>query len=274
MHSKPAEQDLTGPLRPRRRSGLKWYEFPSLAAHPELRHGVFTRLGGVSGLGGGELNLAFSEADPPENVVTNLSRAEAALALPPAAFARQTHGAEILMVRPEDGYHPRVPFEARPGYDALLAPVPGVALLVKVADCQAVLLYDPESRALALVHSGWRGSVLNILGRTVAAMVETGARAARLKAAISPALGPCCAEFINHRTELPPGFRDFMVRENYFDFWALSRCQLAAAGLKEENIETAGLCTRCSPEFYSYRGGDTWPRFGFLAGVRPEETGS
>ena len=261
-------------LLARGHSGLKWYEFPGLAAHPELRHGVFTRLGGVSGPEGRELSLAFNEIDPPENVATNLGRTEAALGLPRVAFVRQTHGAEILVVRPQDDYHPRSPEEARPGYDALLAPVPGPALLIKVADCQAVLLYDPVSRALALAHAGWRGSVQNILGRVVAALAETGVPPARLKAAISPSLGPCCAEFINHRAELPPGFFPFMVRENYFDFWAISRNQLTAAGLKDENIETAGICSRCSPEFYSYRRGDLWPRFGFLAGVvRPEEAG-
>ncbi|MDR2726262.1 MAG: polyphenol oxidase family protein [Candidatus Adiutrix sp.] len=255
-------------------SGLSWYEFPGLAAHPELRHGVFTRRGGASGPEGRELSLAFNEIDPPENVVANLGRAEAALGLPRAAFVRQTHGAEILVVETRDDYHPRSSEEARPGYDALLAPAPGPALLVKVADCQAVLLYDPVSRALALAHSGWRGSVQNILGRVVAAMAEIGVPPARMKAAISPSLGPCCAEFTNHRTELPPEFQPFMIRENHFDFWAISRSQLTAAGLKEENIETAGICTRCSPEFYSYRRGDLWPRFGFLAGVRPpEETG-
>jgi YfiH family protein len=200
-------------------------------------------------------------------VTANLRRAEAALGLPPAAFVRQTHSADILLVRPEDDYRPRFPEEARPGYDALLAPAPGVALLVKVADCQAVLLYDPAARILALAHSGWRGSAQNILGRVVAAMTEAGALANRIKAAISPSLGPCCAEFTNHRAELPPDFRPFMVRENYFDFWAISRRQLTRAGLADENIETAGICTRCSPEFYSYRRGDLWPRFGFLAGV-------
>ena len=269
MELSPVIQSPAG-LFARNHNGLKWYEFPGLAVHPELAHGVFTRQGGVSGPGGGELSLAFNETDSPENVAANLGRAERALNLPPAAFVTQTHGAEILVVRPGDAYHPRVPEEARPGYDALLAPVPGVALLVKVADCQAVLLYDPESRALALVHSGWRGSGRNILGRTVAALAEIGARPARLKAAISPSLGPCCAEFVNHQTELPPEFKPFMVRENHFDFWAVSRGQLTGAGLKEENIETAGICSRCSPEFYSYRRGDIWPRFGFLAGVRED----
>jgi len=254
-------------------NGLKWYEFAGLAVHPELRHGVFTRQGGVSGPQGQELNLAFGEADSPENVAANLGRAEAALGLPPAAFVRQSHGAEILTVRPEDRYRPRAPKEARPGYDALLAPAPGPALLVRVADCQAVLLYDPDSRALALVHNGWRGSVQNILGRAVAALAEAGVPPARLKAAISPSLGPCCAEFVNHQDELPPGFLPFMVREKFFDFWAISRSQLIEAGLREERLETAGICTRCTPEFYSYRRGDKWPRFGFLAGVPTGKAG-
>ena len=261
---------MTGRLLSCGHNGLKWYEFPGLAAHPELKHGVFTRFGGLSGPEGRELSLAFNETDPPENVAANLGRAEAALGLPPAAFARQTHGAEILAIRPGDGYHPRTQAETRAGYDALLAPAPGVSLLIKVADCQAVLLYDPVSRALALAHCGWRGSVLNILGRVVAALAATGVPPARLKAAISPSLGPCCAEFVNHRAELPPDFLPFMVRENHFDFWAISRRQLTEAGLLDENIETAGLCSRCSPEFYSYRRGDLWPRFGFLAGVLPE----
>ena len=254
----------------RSRDGLTWYEFPLLAAHPELRHGAFTRLGGVSGPDGRDLSLAFNETDTPGNVLINLSRAEAALGLPPAAFVRQTHGTEILAVRPEDHYQPRSPETARPGFDALLAPVPGVTLLIKTADCQAVLFYDPVSRALALAHNGWRGSVGNILERTVAALTAAGSDPARLKAAVSPSLGPCCAEFVNHRRELPPSFREFMVRENHFDFWALSRRQLTAAGLKDENIDVAGLCTKCSPEFFSHRRGDRWARNGFLAGVRPE----
>jgi copper oxidase (laccase) domain-containing protein len=105
-------------------------------------------------------------------------------------------------------------------------------------------------------------------------MAELGAAPAEIKAAISPSLGPCCAEFIHHEQELPPSFRQFMVRENYFDFWAVSRWQLTEAGLKAENIATAGICTKCSAEFFSYRRGDRWARFGFMAGVRARAGGA
>ena len=249
------------------RNGLTWYGFSIFDNCPELRHGVFTRYGGVSGPQGRDLSLAFNEIDPPENVRQNLARAEEALGLPPAAFVRQTHSANITVVRPEDAYQPRDPAEVRQDCDALIAPEPGVSLLIKVADCQGVILYDPRERVLALVHSGWRGSVGNIIGRTVERMTGFGVQPADILAAVSPSLGPCCAEFVNHRQELPEEFQDFMVGENHFDFWAVSRRQLTDQGLRPENIEVAGVCTKCSPEFFSYRRGDSWGRFGVLAGV-------
>lgn len=246
--------------------GLTWYTFSIFEPHPELRHGVFTRHGGVSGPEGRDLHLSFSGGADPAGVRTNLRRAEDALGLPPAAFIGQTHSAHITVVRPEDEYHPRGPEDIRQGRDAMIAPKPGVNLLIRTADCQGVILYDPETRMLGLVHSGWRGSVQNILGVTVAHLADLGARPASIKAAIGPSLGPCCAEFVNHRQELPEHFQNFMTAENHFDFWAISRRQLTDSGLDPENIATAGVCTKCSPEFFSYRRGD-WGRFGIMAGV-------
>ena len=56
-------------------------------------------------------------------------------------------------------------------------------------------------------------------------------------AAVSPSLGPCCAEFVNYRREIPEKFWSFQVRPEYFDFWAITRDQLTSAGICEENIE-------------------------------------
>ena len=201
--------------------------------------------------------------------MANLRRLEEARGLPPAAFVRKTHSAQVTSVRPSDHYQPQGPDQIRQDRDALIAPEPRVSLLVRLADCQGVILYDPVSKILGLVHSGWRGSVRNILGVTVDKMVALGAEAADMKAAISPSLGPCCAEFVNYGSELPEEFQDFMVAENHFDFWAISRKQLVDKGLKTDNIESPGICTKCSPEFYSYRRGE-WGRHGLIAGVRPE----
>ncbi len=139
--------------------------------------------------------------------------------------------------------------------DILVTTVPGLGLLIKQADCQAVMLYDPVNRVVANVHCGWRGQVHNILGETVRLLQSRfGTRPSDLYAAVGPSLGPCCAEFMNFRREFPPDLWAYQVRPNYFDLWRLSRDQLAAAGLLPARLEVAGLCTRCgADDFFSYR---------------------
>jgi YfiH family protein len=163
----------------------------------------------------------------------------------------QVHGSDILTLRPDDP----VPLGRTVNADAMITNVAGLALMVKQADCQAVMLFDPVKHVIANVHCGWRGSVLNILAAAVArARAEFGSRAADLRALIGPSLGPCCAEFRSYREMLPREFRAFMVSEGYFDFWSISRWQLIRAGLAERRIWIAGLCSRCHAErFFSYR---------------------
>jgi YfiH family protein len=132
---------------------------------------------------------------------------------------------------------------------------PGVGLLIKQADCQAVMFYDPERRVVAHAHCGWRGQIQGILAQTVKLLTRHfGCRPEALHAAVGPGLGPCCAEFQNYRQEFPPELWNYQVRPHYFDLWQLSLDQLKAAGLQPANLEVAGLCTRCREEdFFSYR---------------------
>lgn len=257
-------------MKRRRDNGLTYYCFELLEPYLRLSHGVFTREGGVSPPPCQGLNVAFGPEDPEENVRANMDLAARTLGLDHLAFSGQVHGDRSLVVRAGEGYRPRTRAEVIPGYDALITPDPGPGLMVKLADCQGVLLFDPETNVLAVVHAGWRGSALNILGRTAARLKsEFEVRPENLLACISPSLGPCCAEHINYRDELPPGFWDYQVRDFHFDFWAISRDQLRAAGLMPENIETAGICTKCGGEdFYSYRREKVTGRFGLIAGLR------
>lgn len=126
--------------------------------------------------------------------------------------------------------------------------------MIQQADCQAVLLHDPIHRAIAAIHCGWRGSVAGIIEKTVARMQGCfGSEPAFLQAAVSPSLGPCCGEFVNYEAELPQAFQRFQVRENYFDFWEISRWQLQECGVKAASIAVAGQCTVCSSDYFSYR---------------------
>lgn len=247
------------------REGLKFFQFDLLAGLPGLVHGVSVKNSAAPD----GLNLAFHPETEPAQVAANLEKVEKALGLNPLALARQTHSRRLLAVTRADAYQPRRPVRVAQGYDALATAEPGVDLLVKLADCQGLILYEPNRRALALIHSGWRGSVQNIIGHTVAELKQRyQASPVAMLAGISPSLGPCCAEFKQYRAELPKSFQEFKNGQDYFDFWAISRRQLLEAGLKADNIEIAGLCTKCQGDFFSYRRGDKYGRFGLMGGMR------
>jgi copper oxidase (laccase) domain-containing protein len=90
-----------------------------------------------------------------------------------------------------------------------------------------------------------------------------------LIAVIGPGLGPCCAEFRHFREEFPPGLWTYQARPTYFDLWRLSRDQLQAAGVPPAQIEVAGLCTRCHPQyFFSYRRDKITGRQGAVIGLK------
>jgi hypothetical protein len=242
------------------------FAFSSLSLFPGLAHGVFSRLGGVSQPPYKSLNVSYSVGDPPSSVSQNLSLIREALGAESLFFMHQVHGGEIYSLKQSiDGCNAEPP-EA----DAVITSVPGIAIMAKLADCQGIILYDPERAVAAVVHSGWRGQVSNITARVVKRMVkEFGCRAEALHAAISPSLGPCCAEFVSYRKIFPLYFRRFMVRENYFDLWELTRFQLREAGVAARNISVGGLCTKCRTDlFFSYRAEGVTGRFCIAAMLR------
>jgi polyphenol oxidase len=203
------------------------------------------------------LNVGWSNGDQPEAVRHNLNLVRETLGLNGLIGTFQVHGDivhsidEPMVVAAERS---ATPLQAPPG-DALITRIRGIGLLIKIADCQAIFLVDPAREVIANVHCGWRGNVKNILGKIVRFLEsEFGCRPSELLAGISPSLGPCCAEFINFRRELPQTFWNFQPTPRHFDLWAISRRQLLEAGLQPENIEFAGRCTVCEHEhFFSYR---------------------
>ena len=151
-----------------------------------IRHGFFTRDGGVSQGIYASLNCGPGSNDDPAHVRENRARAMAELDLPPEALVglSQVHSAEVVTVEapwPED---------ARPQADAMVTKVPGIALGILTADCAPVLMADGEAGVIGAAHAGWRGARDGVLDNTVAAMVRLGARPERIVTAI----GPCIAQ--------------------------------------------------------------------------------
>lgn len=229
-----------------------------------LTGGFFTRHGGVSLPPFDSLNVSYGVGDDAGRVARNRVRVKECLGLEVLVSARQVHEDRILSLS-----EPQVEDCEHAGFDALITNQPGVGLLIQQADCQAVVLHDPVRRVVANIHAGWRGSVGNVIGKTIARMTaDFGADPAQLLAAISPSLGPCCAEFVHFRTELPSDLHHDQVTPSHFDFWAISRRQLREAGVLPSKITTAATCTRCDANYFSYRREGTTGRSATVIALR------
>jgi len=256
------------------RNGLTLYRFQNLARCPEICHGITTRQGGASTPPFDSLTLARSVGDDAGHVAANRRQIGDQFDAMDAVYLKQVHSSTVAVL---DGLPAGRDHCLSSEADAVVTDRAGRLLTILVADCQPVMLYDPVRSVIANIHSGWRGSVANIIDRTVAVMAGRFAcRPADILAGIGPSLGPCCAEFINYRKEIPRSLWSYQVSENHFDFWALSRDQLVQAGLLLPHIEIGGICTRCRSDlFFSYRAANVTGRMAAVIGmVAPPLDGS
>jgi len=134
--------------------------------------------------------------------------------------------------------------------DALVTRVLGVAVSVRTADCFPILLADPQTRAVAAVHAGWRGTATGVVRASLARMHdEFGTKPENVYAAIGPGIGPCCYEV---GTEVARLFG--LPEAGKLDLAVENRTQLIAAGIRPDRIELVGGCTFCNPtHFFSWR---------------------
>uniref|UniRef100_A0A8J4HD71 Purine nucleoside phosphorylase n=1 Tax=Acidicaldus sp. TaxID=1872105 RepID=A0A8J4HD71_9PROT len=159
---------------------------PPFLSAPELgvRHGFFTREGGVSSGPFASLNASLSSQDAPENVLENRARAARALAADPASLVglTQVHGNKVVSVAA-----PWAPGAGEKA-DAMVTARPGLALGIITADCAPVLFADAAAGVIGAAHAGWRGALGGVLEATLAAMVALGARPGQVIAAIGPSI--------------------------------------------------------------------------------------
>ena len=223
-----------------------FYRFRNLSAYPELMHFVSS----------GVKNIGFSDRENPEIIQHNRRSLEEAGR---GALDRES----------------RIP-----ATDALVTNQPGICLMVLSADCVPVLLFEPEKRVIAAVHAGWRGTAAEIVGVTVRVMQEHfGCDPQRVVAAIGPSIGKCCFEVGEEVArvfqQLFPGNQAIVglgkqPGKYQVDLWEANRKELLACGVKNENIEVAGMCSVCHPDlFFSYRReGEKAGRFGAGIGMK------
>lgn len=180
----------------------------------------------------------------------------------------QVHGADVIRVTGADSGRGATPGSSHVGFaDALITDASCVVLTTLHADCQPVLLVDPERPAVAAVHAGWRGTVAGVAGAAVRAMGEAfGSEPANLRAFLGPAIGGCCNEVGDEVTvawreranDLGPLAELAVTRpgpKEHFDVPRANALLLQRAGLLPDHIDVSDICTKCAKEsWFSHRG--------------------
>lgn len=136
--------------------------------------------------------------------------------------------------------------------DALVTNVPNLALLVLVADCSPVLLYEHKNKVIAAIHAGRMGAFLNILEKTIRFMQEKfDSKPENIIASIGASIKKCCYEVNNEVLEFSQeNFGEF-VENRHLDINSILLSQLKKSGIT--NVENSQICTKCDENFFSYR---------------------
>ena len=223
------------------------FRFPGL---DNVRCAFTTRMGGHSAGVYAHSNLSLEVGDEEEKVRANRAQLRQDLGFECWQELRQVHGQD-MHVDLEDDFFAGATLEG----DGLCTDRPGHALVIKTADCQAILLADKGGRHVAALHCGWRGNAGNFPAagvRQFCAAYETDP--ADVFVVRGPSLGPGKSEFVNFADEWAPLFKSYYnPGTRTVDLWTLTRNQLMGTGIPARNIYSLDVCTASSPQFFSYR---------------------
>ena len=220
-----------------------------------IKHGFFTRAGGVSeGIYKG-LNVGLGSNDTIEHVMENRRRVAAWFdaGLSELASLHQCHSADVLLV--DETYSGQ-----RPKADAMVSKTPGMVLGVLAADCGPVLFADPRNHIIGAAHAGWKGAFDGVLEATIEAMIAIGSQRSQIVASLGPSIshrhyevGP---EFVARFVDRDPTYHRFFARSpkeghSMFDLPRFTLERLTKAGVTAENLD---ICTYPDEDrFFSYR---------------------
>ncbi|NLG93489.1 MAG: peptidoglycan editing factor PgeF [Clostridiales bacterium] len=246
--------------------GVAYLTFPEFEKYGFVRHAFSTRIGGVSKKEFASMNLNFGRGDSDEDVTENFHRfcSAAGFDYSTLVASAQDHGTFIRRVGAQNrGTGIWKPKDIQ-SVDGLITDEPDVTLVTYYADCVPLFFLDPVRRAIGLAHAGWRGTVAGIGAKMVRAMGrEFESSPGDLVAAVGPSIGPECFEVdtpvyeeFSKLTELNP--QEFIVNNGggkyHIDLWEANRRILMHAGIPQEQISIAGLCTRCNAQWlWSHR---------------------
>jgi len=246
-------------------AGLLYYTFEPLMGFPEIVHGFSTKKGGISSSPYDTLNLGLHVKDEKGAVVENRKRFVNSLgySLEDAVALDQVHGNKVIVV--DERHKGKGMFEYEDflaSADGMVTNEPGILLTTYYADCVPLYFFDPKTKSIGIAHAGWKGTMLKIGANIISELQQNfGANPEDCIPVIGPSIGSCCYE-VDDRV-LEPMKRAYsdnssIIRQEkertFLNLWEANRISLQESGLKDINIYTSRLCTRCSQEhFFSHR---------------------
>lgn len=238
-------------------NGISLYQFESFNELP-IQHAFFGRKGGVSLAHYESLNQGNTVGESRENIIENRRRSFEAIQRPVESIfdVWQVHGTTILCSeapRPLDEPHQKA--------DAVFTQNPEVTLFMRFADCVPIMLFDPITKTVGIIHAGWQGTVKKIVSVAIETIREHyQVDPANLFAGIGPSIGKCHYQVGNEVVEAvnnsfgshADALIEFREGKSYFDLWKANEILLKTAGVSK--IQVAEICTAChTDEFFSHR---------------------
>ena len=225
---------------------MKFYQSKLLNSFANLTHCFTTKQNG---------NLAFHVNDNPENVLQNHQELAQKLEydLETLVHMKQIHSNRVKITTQEDN------FQNPPTCDALITDKKGTPLMVMVADCSPILLYDPKKQVIAVAHAGRAGAFENIVKNVIESFVnDFDSDPENILASVGPAICQECYEVGKEiAQEAQKKHLEYAIEEKhdnyYLDIRAILKKQLRESGLRENHIEISPHCSKCDARFYSYR---------------------
>lgn len=268
--------------------GIPYISYRSLEAFPWLLNAFSTRIGGISTGDYASMNLSFTVGDDKERVRKNFSVFGDAIHVQPSrmVYSHQTHTVNVMEVTDEHLGMGILRERSFSDIDGIMTNVSNVCLVTGYADCVPLYFVDPVHRAIALSHSGWRGTIGDICKETVVAMKKRyQSRPEELIACIGPSICADCYEVgadVADRFLLSYGADSGVVlpagsgeKGKYqLDLTQANLINMERTGIKREHISCPDLCTSCNRDvLHSHRasGGKRGGLCAFLM-IKGEET--
>lgn len=243
-----------------RNKGIGYLSIPEFDKTDIVKTAFTTRIGGVSQGSYSSLNLGKNTSDAPFNIEKNLEKVMTALSISKIVSLNQVHSDKIITIKKEDLSIDEMQIITGEG-DAMVTNQREIGIMTVHADCVPIYFLDTQNGAIGLAHSGWKGTLKNIGGKTFNTMEKLyNSESRSTLVAIGPGIGLCCFEtgkevyerFKEQYSDIDEYSKAMDNNKYFIDLKGLIKKQLEKIGFKD--IIISKDCTVCCPDlFYSHR---------------------